>query len=79
MFVIFSGFAHDAVMLWAHGVNRTIQQGDNPNDGFKVSKNIFSSSIQGVTGPVVIDGNGDRLEDLKVGGAGDGTNKSEAL
>ena len=58
--------AHDAVLLWAYGVNKTLEQGYAPNDGVRVTNNIINSTIQGVTGKIVIDENGDRLRDFKV-------------
>ena len=61
-----AGLTHDAVLLWAHGVNKTIEQGYAPNDGLRVTRNIINSTTQGVTGNIVIDENGDRLRDFKV-------------
>ena len=63
---IFSGLTHDAVLLWAHGVNKTIKQGYSLNDGIRVARNIFNSTITGITGDIVIDANGDRLQNFKV-------------
>ena len=58
--------AHDAVLVWAHGVNKTIEQGYLLNDGIRVVKNIFNSTFTGVTGNIVLDRNGDRQQNFKV-------------
>ncbi len=60
-----SGFIHDAVLQWAYGVNRTIEQGFPPDDGFMVTQNIINRTFQGITGSVVIDRNGDRIQNLE--------------
>ena len=54
------------MLLWAYGVNKTIEQGYAPNDGLMVTQNIINSTTQGVTGNIVIDENGERLRDFKV-------------
>ena len=54
------------MLVWAHGVKKTIEQGFLPNDGIRVAKNIFNSTFTGVTGNIVIDGNGDRQQNFKV-------------
>ena len=66
-FFCLPGLAYDALLLWAHGVNKTIEQGYAPNDGMRVTNNIINSTVRGVTGNIVIDENGDRLRDFKVG------------
>ena len=43
---------HDSVLLWAYGVNKTLEQGGAPDDGEHVAGNIFNSSIRGITGKV---------------------------
>ena len=61
-----AGLTHDAVLLWAYGVNKTLEQGYSPSDGIRVTRNIVNSKSVGVTGNIVIDENGDRLRDYKV-------------
>ena len=56
---------HDAVLLWAYGVNKTLEEGFSPDDGRAVTKNIINSTIQGVTGPLTINHFGDRLDNFK--------------
>ena len=60
-----AGYIHDAVLQWAHGVNRTLEQGFPPDDGIRVTQNIFNLTFDGVTGKVVIDGSGNRLSDYR--------------
>ena len=43
---------HDSVLLWAYGVNKTLEEGGAPDDGEHVAGNIFNSSIRGITGKV---------------------------
>ena len=57
---------HDAVLQWAYGVNMTLAQGYPPNDGFKVTENIFNLTFQGIMGPVKIDEKGDSKTNMKV-------------
>ncbi len=59
------GFIHDAVLQWAYGVNKTLQQGYSPNDGVRITKNILNTSFKGITGNVAIDANGDRKPNLR--------------
>ena len=37
-----TGYAHDAILAWAYGVNRTLEKGGEPDDGETVAKNIFN-------------------------------------
>ena len=43
---------YDAVLLWAYGVNKTLQQGGAPDDGLHVTQNILNFTFNGITGPV---------------------------
>ena len=52
---------HDAVLSWAYGANKTLAQGFPANDGFKVTGNIINQVLEGITGKVIINANGDRL------------------
>ncbi len=54
---------HDAVLQWAYGVNKTLEQGYQPDDGERVTQNILNLQFEGITGTVSIDGHGDRLVD----------------
>ena len=49
------------MLQWAYGVNLTMEQGHEPDDGFKVTENIFNLTFEGITGKVVIDHQGDRM------------------
>ena len=42
-------------------MNKTIEQGYPPDDGRKVTENIFNTTFEGITGNVTINENGDRL------------------
>ena len=64
---------HDAVLQWAYGVNLTLAQGHRPDDGFKVTENIFNLSFQGISGHVAIDDKGDRKTNMKVDTIQNGT------
>ena len=57
---------HDAVLMWAYGVNKTLEQGFPPDDGLKVTENIFNLTFEGITGMVAIDEKGDRKPNYKI-------------
>ena len=59
------GFVYDAVLSWAYGVNKTLQQGYPPNDGYVITQNIFNQIFEGITGTVIINDLGDRLLDQR--------------
>ena len=61
----FVGLIHDAVLQWAYGVNKTMEQGHAPDDGFKITQNIINMTFEGITGSVIIDRNGDRTQDFE--------------
>ena len=48
----FPGMAHDAMLAWAYGVNRTLERGGEPDDGETVVKNIFNFAFTGISGEV---------------------------
>ncbi|XP_063832442.1 atrial natriuretic peptide receptor 1-like isoform X3 [Ostrinia nubilalis] len=55
---------YDAVLLYALALNDTLQQANStsgPLDGAAVIKNMWNRTFQGITGEVIIDGNGDRV------------------
>lgn len=56
----------DALLMWAHAVNKSIQNGDNPRNGLQLTSYISNSKIQGMTGVINIDKNGDRRDPWKV-------------
>ena len=56
---------HDAVLMWAYGVNKTLEEGGAPDDGYAIANNIFNMSFQGITGTVFINENGDRIPDYR--------------
>ena len=46
----FEGLLHDAVLIWAYGVNRTLEEGGVPDDGINITKNVFNLYFDGVSG-----------------------------
>lgn len=42
-----AGMLHDALLMWAYGVNKTLQQGAAANDGINVTRNIFNLTFEG--------------------------------
>ncbi|XP_034835758.1 atrial natriuretic peptide receptor 1-like isoform X1 [Maniola hyperantus] len=55
---------YDAVLLYALALNDTLRQATNPKgqlDGATVIKNMWNRTFQGITGEVIINGNGDRV------------------
>lgn len=61
----YSGELHDAVLLWAYGVNRTVERGFSPDDGTEITNSVINTTIQGAFSSVNINENGDRLIDLR--------------
>ena len=51
MYII--GSVHDAVLIWAYGVNRTLERGGAPDDGESITRNLFDFVIDGATGQVL--------------------------
>ena len=46
---------YDAVLMWAYGVNLTLEQGGSPDDGVAVTNNIINHvTFEGITGKVSI-------------------------
>ena len=60
-----AGYLHDAVLQWAYGVNKTIEQGYPPDDGFRITQNIINMTYEGITGTVKINHLGDRNPDQR--------------
>ncbi len=61
--VMIAGMIHDSMLQWAYGVNKTLEQGYPPDDGFKITQNIINMTFEGMTGTVVINEFGDRSTD----------------
>ena len=57
--IYFPAFIHDSVLQWAYGVNRTLEQGLAPDDGYAITNNIFGLVFQGMEGTVSINEVGD--------------------
>ncbi len=64
-YVYVTGYIFDSVLQWAYGVNMTLEQGYPPDDGFRITQNIFNLEFPGIAGTVVIDEVGDRKPDLR--------------
>ena len=52
---------HDAILQWAYGVNQTLEQGNSPDDGYKITQNIINMTFEGIDGPVSINELGDSV------------------
>ena len=63
---VLPGFLYDAVQLWAHGVNRTLESGGAADDGEAVLRGVANFSFTGISGEVIIDDIGDRMSDYLV-------------
>ena len=61
--ILVLGLLYDAVLLWAYGVNKTLEQGYPPDDGTIVTKNIINTTFQGITGKIKLNEVGDRFPD----------------
>ena len=45
---VHAGFLHDAVLMWAYGLNATLEAGGNDTqDGQAISQHIFNRTIEG--------------------------------
>ncbi|KAK3747649.1 hypothetical protein RRG08_024796 [Elysia crispata] len=54
---------HDAVLLFAHALNETVMAGGSETDGRQINSRMWNRTIQGISGNVSIDPNGDRDAD----------------
>ena len=54
------------MLIWAHGVNRTMEKGLAPDDHLEVIKNVLGFSFEGISGTVSIDRHGDRMSNYDV-------------
>ena len=51
MYII--GSTHDTVLIWAYGVNRTLERGGAPDDGESITRNLFNFAFDGASGKVL--------------------------
>jgi atrial natriuretic peptide receptor A len=63
---VHAGLLHDAVLMWAYGVNKTLEAKGHVDDGTTIANMIFNLTFPGVSGQVVIDKNGDRKPDYSM-------------
>ncbi|KAK7455318.1 hypothetical protein BaRGS_00039512, partial [Batillaria attramentaria] len=56
----FVGAFHDAVIRYGLALNETLTLGDDVTEGRTVTRRMWDLTLQGVTGDVIIDDNGDR-------------------
>ena len=64
VWLVLSAFLHDAVLLWALGVNRTLSAGGEADDGEMIAHSVQNQTFEnGVTGTMAINENGDRKWD----------------
>ncbi|XP_073419414.1 atrial natriuretic peptide receptor 2 isoform X3 [Dendrobates tinctorius] len=61
---LIAGCFYDGVLLYAHALNETLQEGGSPKDGIRIVQKIQERSIQGITGTVTMDKNNDRNTDF---------------
>ncbi|CAF3948969.1 unnamed protein product [Adineta steineri] len=57
---------YDAVLLYAYGLNRTIEAHENASDGFAVVHKMWNVSFEGSNGIVQISETGDRVSDYSL-------------
>ncbi|CAF2075185.1 unnamed protein product [Rotaria magnacalcarata] len=57
---------YDAVLLYAYGLNRTIESNQNYRDGFSVVRKMWNLSFEGSNGIVQISETGDRVSDYSL-------------
>ncbi|KAM6435640.1 atrial natriuretic peptide receptor 1 isoform 2-T3 [Liasis olivaceus] len=57
---------HDGVMLYAHAVNETLEQGGSPSNATAITLQMRNRTFYGITGPLRIDQNGDRETDYSL-------------
>ncbi|GFR70172.1 guanylate cyclase [Elysia marginata] len=62
----FVGAFYDAVILYAHALNETIEAGGNVTDGINITRRMWNRTFDGITGKVSIDENGDRNADYSL-------------
>ncbi|XP_077986228.1 atrial natriuretic peptide receptor 1-like [Glandiceps talaboti] len=63
---IYSPWLHDAVMLFAIALNKSLEKGNDPTDGEAWFENVKGLTFEGMSGSVVMDDNGDRDPDYSI-------------
>jgi serine/threonine protein kinase len=58
-------YAYDAAFVLAHALHNVVEAGDDVTDGQAVNSAIRSVDMEGVTGRVKLEPNGDRMSDLE--------------
>ncbi|KAM3910368.1 LOW QUALITY PROTEIN: atrial natriuretic peptide receptor 2 [Leptodactylus fuscus] len=61
---LIAGCFYDGVLLYAHALNETLQEGGSPKDGIRIVQKIQERSMQGITGTVSMDKSNDRNTDF---------------
>ncbi|ESO89768.1 hypothetical protein LOTGIDRAFT_206798 [Lottia gigantea] len=62
----FIGIFHDAVLMYAQVLNKSIEAGNTFHDNIKLSQSLWNRSFTGLSGQIYIDENGDRLIDYSL-------------
>ncbi|XP_077992088.1 atrial natriuretic peptide receptor 2-like [Glandiceps talaboti] len=67
---VMAGYLYDTVLLYAHAINRSMEYGQSVDDPYVLTDNMRDIDFEGITGHVIIDGEGDRrskfiLKDLQ--------------
>ncbi|KAL3842511.1 hypothetical protein ACJMK2_020515 [Sinanodonta woodiana] len=61
---VYVGAFYDAVLLYGMALNKTLEKGLDPHDGYSLTRRawnlVFEVMFESVTGTVIIDNNGDR-------------------
>nr|XP_006819914.1 PREDICTED: atrial natriuretic peptide receptor 1-like [Saccoglossus kowalevskii] len=60
---LFSPYLHDATLLYAIALNKSLEQGNDPRDGEAWFENVKGLKFEGMSGTVIMDENGDREPD----------------
>ncbi|XP_060585634.1 atrial natriuretic peptide receptor 1-like, partial [Ruditapes philippinarum] len=55
---------YDSFILYAHALNETLSEGEDPRDGAQVVKRMWNRTFPGIGGPVFVNENGDRDTDF---------------
>lgn len=62
----YAAFLYDAALLYAHALNKTLNEGGQVTDGKRIIDNMLNYSFKGKSGDVNIDEYGDRKVALKI-------------
>ncbi|XP_065051020.1 atrial natriuretic peptide receptor 1-like [Rhopilema esculentum] len=63
---LYASLIHDAVYLYAYGLNSSLAQGIDSRNGTAIMQNIFGRQFYGASGLVIIDSVGDRAAALQL-------------